>query len=411
MSERRTAWLVTALLGAGLLVFMLLGTPWTPLAGVPKSSPGTDFTAAEIARQQAYRSAVLPWSTPAWVLSIAVPVAIGFSPLGTRIAGWMRVRRWYLLVPLVVVAVALIGNLVTVPSGVVIERANRRYGLSTQDWGGWIRDRAVGFGLNTLAFIALALLLVGLARRWRRWWWVPAGAIAALLVIGVSFAYPLLVEPRFNSFTPMENGALRNQLLQLAAEDGVPVKDVLVADASRRTTSLNAYVSGFGSTRRIVVYDNLVKTGPEQVRLVVAHELGHAKRNDVLFGTVMGALAACFAIGLLRLLVGSRLADPRRTALLLALMAVGTTVAAPAQMLVSRRIETRADVHALDLTEDPLGQARMQHELAITNISSLDPAPWRFAMFASHPTPPQRIEIAREWGRQHDTTVPPLATR
>jgi STE24 endopeptidase len=209
----------------------------------------------------------------------------------------------------------------------------------------------------------------------------------------------------------MENGALRNDLLQLAARDGVPVKDVLVADASRRTTSLNAYVSGFGSTRRIVVYDTLLKTGPEQVRLVVAHELGHAKYNDVLYGTLLGALLAAFAVALLRLLAGSRLADPRRTALLLALITVGSTVAAPAEMLISRRIETRADVHGLTLTRDPIGFAGMQHDLAVQNIAGLDPAPWRFAMFASHPTPPQRIEIARTWGAQHGIVVPPLARR
>ena len=408
MTERRTAWLVTVLLGVGVLLIVLLTTPWTPLAGVPQSSPDTDFTAAEIARQNAYRAAVVPWSTLAWVLSIAVPVVIGFTPLGRRIAVWLRVRRWYLLVPLVVIVVTLIGTLLTLPAGIIVERADRRYGLSTQNWAGWARDQAVGWVLGTLALIAVALLLIGFARRWRRWWWVPAGALAALLVLAVSFAYPVLVEQRFNSFTPMQNGALRNELLQMAAQDHVPVKDVLVADASKRTTSLNAYVSGFGSTRRIVVYDTLLKAGPKQVRLVVAHELGHAKNNDVLRGTLVGALTAFFAVCLLRLLVGSRLADPRNTALLLALIAVGTTVAAPTQMLISRRIETRADVHSLDLTHDPLGVAHMQHDLAVTNISALDPAPWRFAMFATHPTPPQRIEVAREWGRQHGIDVPPL---
>jgi STE24 endopeptidase len=159
------------------------------------------------------------------------------------------------------------------------------------------------------------------------------------------------------------------------------------------------------------VYDTLLRIPPEQVRLVVAHELGHAKRNDVLYGTMVGALAALFGVILLRLLIGSRLADPRNTALLLALIAVGTTVAAPAQNLISRRIETRADVHSLDLTRDPAGFAAMQHQLAVTNISALDPAPWRFAMFSSHPTPPQRIEVARTWGSQHGIAVPPLASQ
>lgn len=411
MTERRTARLAAVLLGAAALVVVLLATPWTPLAGVPKAVPSADFSPAEIARQNAFRHDVLPWSTLSWVLSVAIPVLIGFSPLGARIVAFLRVRRWYVVVPLVVIVVGLAGTVLTLPSGVVVERALRRYGLSTQDWGSWARDRITGWALGTLALLVLAVLLTGLARRWPTWWWVPAGITAAVLVLGVSFAYPVLVEARFNSFTPMPDGALRNDLLQMAKADGVPVKDVLVADASKRTTALNAYVSGFGSTRRIVVYDTLVKTGPEQVRLVVAHELGHAKNADVLHGTLLGALVAAFAVVLLRLLVGSRLADPRRTALLLALIAVGTTVSAPAQMLISRRIETRADVHGLDLTKDPVGFARMQRDLAVRNIDGLDPAPWRFAMFASHPTPPQRMAIAREWGAQHGITVPPLAAR
>ena len=134
--------------------------------------------------------------------------------------------------------------------------------------------------------------------------------------------------------------------MRLAADDGVPVRDVLVADASRRTTSLNAYVSGFGSTRRIVVYDTLLAAAPrEQVRLVVAHELGHAAEDDVLHGTLVGALAPLSRSSLLRLAGGSRLADPRRVTTLLALIAVAAAlVASPVQNLVCRRIEARADV-------------------------------------------------------------------
>ncbi len=409
MSERRVAALAGLVIGAALLVVIWVSTPWTPLDGVPASDLSTDFSAAEIARQEAFRSDLLPWSTLSWVLSVLVPVTIGFSPLGRRIAVWVRVRRWWLVVPLVVVVVGLATSLLTLVPDIMSERVLRRYGLSTQDWASWSRDRVVGWLIGTVALILLALLLVGLARRWRTWWWVPAALASAVLVVVVSFAYPILVEPRFNEFTAMPAGALRDDLIEMAAADGVPVRDVLVADASKRTTSLNAYVSGFGSTRRIVVYDTLLKLPPEQVRLVVAHELGHAKRDDVLYGTMVGALAAMFAVVLLRLLVGSRLADPRRTALLLALVAIGGVVAAPAQNLISRRIETRADVHSLDLTRDPNGFAEMQHQLAVTNLSGLDPATWRYLMFASHPTSPQRIQLARTWGRQHGIDVPPLA--
>ena len=116
---------------------------------------------------------------------------------------------------------------------------------------------------------------------------------AAALVVALSFVYPLVIEPVFNRFSPLEEGELRTSLLRMAEDDGVLVEDVLVADASRRTSTLNAYVSGFGATRRIVVYDTLLDQAPaEQVRTVVAHELGHAAEHDVRNGTLLGALLA-----------------------------------------------------------------------------------------------------------------------
>ena len=92
--------------------------------------------------------------------------------------------------------------------------------------------------------------------------WAWAAMATAGLVVAGSFAYPVVIEPVFNSFTSLQQGQLREDLLALAERDGVPVKDVLVADASRRTTALNAYVSGFGGSRRIVVYDTLVRQAP-----------------------------------------------------------------------------------------------------------------------------------------------------
>src|SRR5690606_9481974 len=144
------------------------------------------------------------------------------------------------------------------------------------------------------------VLLVACARRWRQWWPAVAGVGAAALVMIGSFAYPLLVEPVFNNFESMADGDLKGEILALADAEGVDVDDVLVADASRRTTTLNAYVSGFGSTRRVVVYDNLIESSADaQVLSVVAHELAHAKHNDVLIGTSLGAAGAAFGVGLL----------------------------------------------------------------------------------------------------------------
>ncbi|MFI5708392.1 M48 family metallopeptidase [Kribbella sp. NPDC051620] len=398
-------------LAAALAVVIITTTPWH-LIDLPKPDAALDFTTAEISKQNQFRHELLPWSTISWILSLLVPLTIGFSTLGRRLYAVTRIRRWYLAVPVVVLALGLIASIITLPTDAMAERVTRKYGLSTESWGLWLRDRLVNWLLLSLALIAISLGLIALAKRWKTWWWAPAAIAGAVLVLGVSFAYPVLVEPRFNDFTSMPAGAQRDEFMQLAKQDGVPVKDVLVADASKRTTTLNAYVSGFGSTRRLVVYDTLLKDAtPAQVRLVVAHELGHAAENDVLHGTLVGALGSAFAIVLLRLLLGARVADPRRTALLLALIVAGTTLASPVQNLVSRRIEARADYHSLQLTKDPADFVEMQHELSVRNISGLEPSRWRYWLFANHPTPPERIAMGRAWAAEHGETVPPLVEK
>lgn len=414
MPEPAARWAPRAaagVLAVALILTIVITTPWH-LIDLPKPDATLDFTAAEIARQNAFRHELLPWSTTSWVLAVVIPLAIGFSPLGHRLYDAIHIRRWYVAVPLLVAGLGLLTSVITVPTDVMAERVTRKYGLSVQDWGLWTRDRVVNWLLMSLALAVIALVLIGLAKRWRQAWWLPAAIVAAVLVLGVSFAYPVLVEPRFNHFTSMPAGALRDDFMRLAAQDGVPVKDVLVADASKRTTAVNAYVSGFGSTRRLVVYDTLLKdTPPAQVRLVVAHELGHAAEDDVLHGTVIGVLGAAFAVTLLRLLLGARMSDPRRTALLLALIVAGTTLAAPVQNLVSRKIEARADYHSLHLTNDPRDFVALQHDLAVTNISGLDPSRWRYWLFATHPTAPERIAMGRAWATEYGTPVPPLVPR
>jgi STE24 endopeptidase len=158
-----------------------------------------------------------------------------------------------------------------------------------------------------------------------------------------------------------------------------------------------------------------------QLRLIVAHELAHAKSRDVLKGAVAGALGAAAVVGLLFLLMSwapllrragvSSAGDPRSLALLLALVALLGTLTGPLQLLVSRRVEARADVHALELTRDPAGVIRMQRQLAVSNIADLDPNPLVYGLFASHPTSPERIALARSWAKLRGVPVPPDLAR
>lgn len=420
-SARRWALIVAVILGVSLVAVIVATTPWRTLGPVPGGpvavDPARDFTAAEIAREDAYHSAVRPPAYAALAVSFALALLLGLTPLGARIVGAVggrgsRAFGRLRLIVLGALVLAALGRLVTLPFDARAESVMRDYNLSTQTWGGWAIDQLKAFGISAGVIIFVLLILLALVRRSPRWWWIPASALAALMVVVASFAYPVLVEPVFNNFKPMEPGPLKSSLIALADKDGLPVKDVLVADASRRTNRLNAYVSGFGSTRRIVVYDTTLRDmSPEEIRLITAHELGHVKNHDVLRGTLIGALGIAFGVCLLYLVLElpwlqhragvSALADPRSIALILAMVAVFTQLATPVELLVSRRIEARADVHALDLVRDPTGQIAMQHRLAVANLADLDPDPIVYGLFASHPTPPERMAIARDWAKIH----------
>ncbi len=411
-------------LGAMFVTALLITTPWSPLdvpdARAAAAAPALDFTATERDREDAYHRQLRPPVFASLAVGLGLILLLGLTPLGARLV--TAVARplpawWGWQVLAGGLAVLLVGRLATLPLSAAAETVQRRYGLSTRDWPAWALDVAKGFGLSAVVTLAALLGLLGLVRALPRWWFAPASLAGAALVVVVSFGYPLVVEPVFNRFTSLTEEPLRTSLLELAERDGVPVDDILVADASRRTTTLNAYVSGLGATRRIVVYDTLVESSsPQVVRLVVAHELGHTAARDVLRGTVLGALGLAAAVCVLALTLSwvplrrvagvTTLADPRSVALVLAVVTVLSTLAGPVQSLVSRRIEARADVHALELTRDPTGFIRMQRTLALSSLSDLDPHPLVFGLFATHPTAPQRIALARDWAAVNGVAAP-----
>jgi len=416
--EGARAALGTALvLGLAALLVVAFGTPWdvlpVPSGGRTPPDPTAGLDADQVARAEAFAGALRPASLVSLVLGLAVSAVLGLTRLGGRLvraAGSVVGGRWSGQVLLGVPALILVGRLGTLPVSAYAETVRHRYGLSTRSWGLWLRDVAVSVAISAVLTTLVVLAFLWLVRRAPRTWWIWSGLAAVGMVLVGSFLYPVVIEPAFNRFEPLPAGELRSDLLALAEQNGTPVQDVLVSDASRRTTALNAYVSGFGSTRRVVVYDTVLDRLPDaEIEAIVAHELGHVANRDVLTGTLMGALGAGAATSLggwllswaplLRRVGAESPADPRVVPLLLFLVAVGGLLGAPVQNGVSRQIEARADVHALDLTRDPEAFIEMQRRLASTNLGDPDPpAAWQW-YFGSHPTTAQRIAMAQDWQR------------
>src|SRR5262249_62024722 len=153
---------------------------------------------------------------------------------------------------------------------------------------GWLVDQLKACGTNLLLVPPLLLGLVALARALPGWWAVPAAAAFALVVFLFSFLAPVLLAPLFNHYRPLNREPLRSELHALASAAGAPVEDVLVEDTSRRTSKANAYVTGLGRTRRLVVSDTLLtEVSPAEIRTVIAHELGHRRMRHLLLGTAL----------------------------------------------------------------------------------------------------------------------------
>ena len=415
MGPRGWAAVTLGALVVGVVVVAVARVPWhaPPAPREDQLAALRDLPADAVARGRQFHSALRPGSYGSLAIGLLAALVLGLTPLGARLielVGRPFGGHWVAQALLGGVLLVGIVEALTLPLAAWRETVLRRYGLSTQTWGSWTVDLLKAYAVTAVIGAIAVLTFFGVARLFPRWWWVFVAAGAAALTVLFTFVFPVLVEPIFNKFTPMDAGPLRDDLIALADRDGVPVRDVLVADASRRTTALNAYVSGLGPTRRIVVYDTLLRDAPsEEVRAVVAHELGHAKDADVFTGTLVGALGTAAGVivvyligswtGLLRRVGADAVTDPRAIALLLALAAVAGLAAAPLQTLVSRRIEARADAHALALTDDPGTVELMERRLATRNLADVDPPRLEYLMFATHPSVVERIAAARAYGR------------
>ncbi len=299
-------------------------------------------------------------------------------------------------------AIAVLLALAALPTGLLAHRRAVDAGLSTQETAAWLADR----GLSTLVAIVPAalgaVLLLALQRRLPRLWWTVASALVVAYAVLVTWLAPVVLAPLFNDFEPLERGRARAEILDLSRRAGVDVGGAYRVDASRRGTALNAYVVGIGSSRRVVVYDNLLAhTGDAELRAVIAHELGHVAHRDLWRGLLFVALVAppgmLFASRLGAALAGRSGARPGTPAALPAyVLAIVLTAGALglAGNALSRAVEASADRFALRLTGDPSGFIELQRKLATTNLSDPDPDGPLDRLLRTHPTTIERIGAA-----------------
>ena len=391
-SLRLPAAIVTALVVAEAAVWLLRPRETSP-EPVPVQARAY-FSDAELSRAEAFRSGQRLLFLGSVVVDGAVLAWLVVRP--PRRALERLTRRPVLGAAAAAAGVSLVLTVAGLPLAAWSRERARDVGLVTQSWAGWAGDLVKSQAISTvIAGAGGALLVVGM-RRFGRRWWVAGSVVVVAFGAVMLYAGPAVLDPLFNRFEPAEP-ALRAQVTGLAAEAGVKVDKVLVMDASRRTTASNAYVSGLGPTKRVVLYDNLLKDfSPAEVRFVVAHELAHVRYRDVPHGLLYLAVVApfgMFAAARLAERFGAR-PDARAvpaTALALALLVPAVTAVSNQ---LSRAVERRADAFALRATGEPATQIDFQRRITIRNVGDPDPPGWAQALFGTHPTPLERIGAA-----------------
>jgi STE24 endopeptidase len=286
----------------------------------------------------------------------------------------------------------------SLPLSALARKRSLAAGLATQSWGGWVADLVKGTTLEAAFAAAGGTAVTAAVRRFpRHWWLLGAGGSVALGAL-LALLGPVALAPIFNDFDPLPDGETRSDVLELAAAAGVAVGEVYAVDASRRTNAANAYVTGLGPTKRVVLFDTLLdRYGRDEIRGVVAHELAHVRYRDVRRGIAYAAIVAgpaALATARLSRLLSAQPGTPEALPGLALLAALVSAPIAVASSRLSRSIERRADAYSLELTRAPDAFISFERRIVLQNLADIDPPRWLQALLASHPSTAERIGAA-----------------
>ena len=305
-------------------------------------------------------------------------------------------------------------SLPTLPLSAISRQRGKAVGLVTQSWRGWAADLLKAAAIESVLAGAAGSAAVAVTRRYPRRWWLPAAAGSVAFGAVLAALAPVVLDPVFNDFTPLPEGETRSDVLDLARAADVKVGEVYSVDASRRTTAANAYVTGLGPTKRVVLFDTLLdRYSRDEVRVVVAHELGHVRHRDVPRGVLYAALVAPAAALAVQRLSWQLSRERGSAAALPALALAAALVGAPTAIIgnrLSRAIERRSDAYSLALTDAPDAFISFERAIAVQNVADLDPPRWITSLLATHPTTAERIGSAVSFAGRGGNGAGPAAT-
>lgn len=271
---------------------------------------------------------------------------------------------------------------------------SHKFGLSNQTLSAWfaeaLKEAVLYMIISTVGLTAIYAVMVHSPR----YWWIIAIAVFIVFIVFANFIFPILIDPLFYKFEPLKDAEFEKEILALADRAGVSVGSILVADASRKTNKVNAYFTGIGKSKRIVIYDNLLdKYSEREVLSVIAHEMGHWKYMHIAKNIVIG-IAGMIVIFFVMFLLKSGLnmaVSVRLVLILFIAFSLIAYLANPVSNMISRHFEVQADIKAAELTGDSSTQVEMLQKLAQSNLSYVSPSGVLKFLIYTHPPIMERI--------------------
>jgi STE24 endopeptidase len=287
------------------------------------------------------------------------------------------------------------------------QRLEQQWGMTKRSDRGWFREEVLSLGVQAALTAPMGAAALAVVRRSPDRWHVILSSVAVPVQVVLMQLAPVLIFPIFNSFDPVEDEMLAGRIQELADRAGVPLNGIFIADMSRQSEKANAFFTGIGATKRVVLGDTLLRNfKADEVDGVVAHELGHQVHGDIWRMSAANAVAGFAGAVVLKELLPIAAAKTARwtgtssfnTSGSLPLWGVVSglfgAVASPLFMAMSRAIERRTDAFAVQLTEDGAAYARGMERLMRQNLDDPYPPAWSTKLFRSHPPTGERIEAA-----------------
>jgi len=342
------------------------------------------------------------------VLTAIVQLFFYFSGLSQNIAGWSILSSFIWTFIFFMIIYSMLQTIIKFPISYIANFSHEhKYGFSRQSKKEWTWDHTKAYLLSLIFGIIVYGALLIIFQKFPVFWWLIAGGFIAIFSVILSTIFPVLIMPIFHHYDKIEDEELKSTLYGILDDAGINVEGFYREDTSRKTTKENAMLAGMGATKRVILADNIIKhMGIDEIKTVLAHEIGHYKKNHIIKYILTGTILQIFAFFLLNkimtvlfpmFLIGFRENLALLPMLLFYLLLIDLVVLNIIQNWIGRHYEREADIEALRLSKDPKAFQKAMAGLANRNLSNAYPSLWVKLMYYSHPPVGERLEMAEQF--------------